>query len=180
MYNTKCAICNSYQEYQILYKANFSLKRITKDFFSARRTPDRLHYQIVQCKKCQLIRSNPVIKPKRIKKLYKQGGLSYQEEIPNLRKTYGYYLDKIVKTFSVPKGRLLEIGCGNGFFLEEAQRQMFKKVVGVEPSSKIVESASKKILILKEKEYNWVRLLNRFPMEFTPYLIWGGNDTGEN
>ena len=44
-----------------------------------------------------------------------------------------------------PSYKLLEIGCGNGFFLEEALDQRYRKVWGVEPGKKSVDKAEKSI-----------------------------------
>lgn len=50
------------------------------------------------------------------------------------------------------KGKLLEIGCGNGFFLEVALAQGYREVRGVEPSSHAIEKASPKIKPFIKKE----------------------------
>lgn len=113
---------------------------MTPRIFSARRRPDRFHYQIVKCTHCGLVRSNPILPLSRIAQLYRKSDLPYTSEIPNLQKTYGRYLKEILPL--VPnKQRLLEIGCGNGFFLETALHLGFKKVFGVEPSQEAVRSA---------------------------------------
>ena len=57
----ECPICNSKDDYKVIIKENFEFKDLNINTFSARRLPDRLHYQIVKCNKCKLIRSNPVI-----------------------------------------------------------------------------------------------------------------------
>lgn len=145
MRETKCALCGLKKSFLPLYRANFSLRRkIDQDTFSARRLPDQLHYRIVKCQKCGLVRSNPILSPQKIARLYKKSRVTYQAEIPDLKKTYGDYLKKTIPFLS-QKNNLLEIGCGNGFFLEEALAQGFKNMAGVEPSEKAIKQAPKKL-----------------------------------
>src|SRR3990167_5103332 len=143
MIHQKCALCER-DEYAVLYKANFRLQDIDEKIFSARRLPDKIHYQIVKCNNDGLIYSTPILEYKKIEKLYRKSFTTYDEHIKNLNETYGYYL-KQLNRFKSKKSRLLEIGCGNGFFLKEALFQGYKEVFGVEPGSKTVSMAPPEI-----------------------------------
>lgn len=138
-----CAICEK-DNFDILYPENFDLKKIDERIFSARRLPDKIHYRIVRCKNCGLVYSNPILEYGKIEKLYKKSFTTYEEHFEDLKDTYGYYLKELEK-YGVKKGSLLEIGCGNGFFLEEALKQGYKNVTGVEPGKKSVDKATPKI-----------------------------------
>lgn len=140
MVNQVCAICGEKAPFNILYPANFVAPQINEDHFSARRIPDRCHYRLVKCRKCGLVFSTPILKPKEIEKLYRESKLTYTEEIEGLQKTYAYYLDKAL-VYTNPKNNFLEIGCGNGFFLVEAKKRGFKKIYGVEPSLEAIKKA---------------------------------------
>ena len=102
--------------------------------------PDRIHYRLVRCIECGLVRSDPVAPPDLLAKLYEQSEFNYGTEVKNLQLTYGRYLKKL-ESLGVCKGRLLEIGAGNGFFLEEALRHGYTEVFGVEPSKNAIEKA---------------------------------------
>jgi len=108
--------------------------------FSARRLPDRVHYRMVRCDTCGLIRSDPAADPGQVAALYARSSFDYETEVPNLMRTYGRYLDRIDRHGANRDG-LVEIGCGNGFFLEEAQRRGYCNVQGIEPSRQAIESA---------------------------------------
>ncbi len=140
-----CPICNSKDDYKVIIKRNFEFKDLNVNTFSARRLPDRLHYRIVKCNKCQLVRSNPIIDSDIITELYKNSILTYQDEINNLIKTYYNYLKPILRKMSF-NDSILEIGCGNGFLLNFLFELGYKNVFGVEPSSDAVEKASKNII----------------------------------
>lgn len=139
-----CALCQKESPYQILFKENLDLKNINEKVFSARRIPDGYHYQVVRCQRCGLVFSNPILEEEKIKTLYSKSKLTYASEIKNLRKTYGHYLKKS-ELFLPSKERLLEIGCGEGFFLIEALKQGFKEVYGIEPSEDAVEKSLPKV-----------------------------------
>lgn len=140
LHPTRCAICGVEGYAVELYPANFSIKSFNAAVFSARRLPDRIHYRIVRCNTCGLVRSDPVTDPQILAKLYKQSAFNYNDEVDNLKLTYGRYLSNL-KKYGAEKGALLEIGCGNGFFLEEALKRGYSSVRGVEPSHDAVARA---------------------------------------
>ena len=88
-----------------------------------------------------LVRSDPVADPALIYEFYAQSSFHYGEELRWLKKTYGRYLERLC-TRGCSRESLLEIGCGNGFFLERAMEAGFRDVRGVEPSRQAVEQAT--------------------------------------
>ncbi|MCK4325274.1 methyltransferase domain-containing protein, partial [bacterium] len=124
-----------------LYPANFDIEAFNPAVFSARRLPDRIHYRMVKCINCGLVRADPAVNASALDQLYAQSSFDYTEELTNLRSTYGRYLARLSR-YGVRKASLLEIGCGNGFFLEEALAQGYAVVRGVEPSVAAVARAN--------------------------------------
>ncbi len=143
MINTTCTICNHDRARQI-YRANFDLSKINENIFSARRSPDRIHYRMVRCQTCGLLYSNPIFSPEEIELLYKKSDATYLEHVKNLNETYGHYLALLDTRVDI-KDKLLEIGCGPGFFLTCAKSMGYKEVWGVEPSQKSIELAPQSI-----------------------------------
>ncbi len=139
--DTACPICGNLEGETTLYAPNFTPSDLNPQVFSARRLPDRIHYRLVRCTGCGLVRSDPIADPALLASLYRESVLTYGQEVDNLRKTYGAYLDRAGK-HAAGKNSLLEIGCGNGFFLQEALKRGFSSVFGVEPSRSAVESAA--------------------------------------
>ena len=137
---TRCAICGTENYTHVLYPANFNADDFSPAVFSARRSPDRVHYRIVKCLRCGLVRSDPVADPAVISSLYSLSGFRYEAEVNNLTTTYGRYLSELDR-LGGRKDALLEIGCGNGFLLEEAHRRGYTIVRGVEPSTDAVVQA---------------------------------------
>ncbi len=144
MIQTRCAICGSLDNYRILYPKNFSEEDINIKVFSARRLPDRSHYQMVICKKDGLVRSNPILESEKLAKLYKDSKFTYGKEVKNLQDTYIEALKPILDKISKEEN-ILEIGCGNGFVLEKLYDMGYKNVYGIEPGKEAAEKADKKI-----------------------------------
>ena len=142
--STVCAICKTEGNCRELYPATIGDEAFQPSLFSARRTPDRVHYRIVKCLACGLVRSDPVARAEDLAGLYRQSSFNYSDETGNLNRTYGRYLDRL-EGLDARKGSLLEIGCGSGFFLAEALRRGYPSVSGVEPAVEAVEKASPEI-----------------------------------
>ncbi len=140
LHPTTCPICKSLEPCTELYPANFDFQHFNPAIFSARRLPDGVHYRMVKCDGCGLVRAEPVADPLAVFDLYSKSGFDYSEEVPNLKRTYGRYLKK-VDNYVKNKCTLLEMGCGNGFFLEEAIAMGYESVKGVEPSMKAIEAS---------------------------------------
>lgn len=161
MKKTTCAICEIENNSEELYPSHFNIHQIDEKIFSARRLPDKIHYCIVKCKRCGLIRSDPILNEEEIHDLYKKSSLTYQEEIKNIRTTYTRYFKKALP-YIPTLGNFLEIGCGNGFFLETAHALGFKNVCGVEPST---EALRKSNPALRKKIVNKLFQPNLFKKE---------------
>jgi SAM-dependent methyltransferase len=138
---TRCAVCGTENNATELYPANFDFAAFNPAIFSARRLPDRIHLRMVRCNACRLVRADPMAEAAALSELYRQSTFDYSGEVENLKQTYGRYLAKL-DSLGAKKCALLEIGCGNGFFLEQAIAQGYKNVRGVEPSIEAISRAA--------------------------------------
>lgn len=144
MLKTKCPICDSIEDYTIIYKSNFSDSDFNPDVFSARRLPDAIHYQIVRCKNDRLVRSNPICDYLSTQALYKSSKFNYAEHIDNLTVSYLNVLNEILSTLS-KDAKILEVGCGNGFILKALLDKGYNNLYGIEPSLDAVLKADERI-----------------------------------
>ncbi len=135
---TKCPICDTFDNSRILYPSNLSTDTFKEEIFSARRLPDRQHYQWVRCVSCGLLRSDP-ISDKNLGELYTGSTFDYGGEVDGLKRTYLKLLLKSCGN-SIPLS-VLEIGGGNGFFLEAVRSLGDIRVLGVEPSLDAINKA---------------------------------------
>jgi len=136
---TLCPICNNLGNAEFVYPSNVDESSFSTEVFSARRLPDRQHYQWVRCKSCGLLRSDPILEVN-LSELYKLSTFDYSTEIAGLKKTYLRLAKKALDANEKPRS-VFEVGGGNGFFLEAALDYGFMKVAGVEPSFSAIASA---------------------------------------
>ena len=137
--DTICALCETKYNSQEVFGARLDSLSASTEIFSARRLPDRRYYRWVRCNSCDLYRSDPILNIN-LAELYKNSTFDYGSEILGLKATYA----KLVGSALLPErpsGHLLEVGGGNGFFLEQALEMGFDSVSGVEPSQQAVDSA---------------------------------------
>ena len=136
---TKCPICETLNNSVAVYPSNVDDQSFSTEVFSARRLPDRRHYQWVRCNTCTLLRSDPVLDVD-LEKLYVESTFDYSTEVDGLKKTY---LKLVLKALGKKRLRdsVFEVGGGNGFFLEAAKDGGFKNVAGVEPSTEAINVA---------------------------------------
>lgn len=140
MHATRCAICNWRNHATERWPATFDPNAFSSIVFSARRVPDRIHYRMVTCDTCGLVRSDPAAGKDLLASLYGSSSFDYGREVEAIQATYGRIL-KLLEARSPQRDALLEIGCGNGFFLQQAQQQGWRQVRGVEPSTDAIAKA---------------------------------------
>lgn len=74
-----------------------------------------------------------------LQELYAKSTFDYSQELHGLKNSYRKI---VLKTCPTPAGKsIVEIGGGNGFFLEEAQEMGFTSITEIEPSLPAFESA---------------------------------------
>ena len=139
---TVCAICGTATAADELYPANLDQAAFTAEVFSARRLPDQLHYRMVRCRSCGLVRSDPVLGAEALAELYKDSTFDYGEELEGLHATYGAAIDRAAMQLGVEQRGLVDIGCGSGFVLEVALQRGWTDVHGVEPSADAISNAA--------------------------------------
>ena len=149
-----CPLCGSSDanDYTVLYAENIPSQKINPTIFSARRMPDKVHYQIVKCKNDSLVRSTPILTTECLDMLYTQSKVTYINEVDNLSKTYLRALEPILRKLS-SNSSILEIGCGSGFMIEALQNKGFTNTYGIEPS---VDAVARIKPLLRKNIYNAV------------------------
>ena len=104
-------------------------------------------FQIVQCRECHLVYlANPPDQSTLYEEYYAASDFAPEEysrnsSIPALAEMYAINAQRLrwIQKFKV-KGRLLDIGCGRGYFLKSAQERGFE-AAGIEISARAVEFA---------------------------------------
>lgn len=115
----KCLLCNG-RKYGYL----FSIK----------------NFKLIRCIKCGLIRIDPFPKDKLLEDYYKN--FDYSDGFANetVIRTDSIRILHQLKKLRVNSGMILDVGCGAGFFLDEARKKGWK-VLGIDTSYKAVQYA---------------------------------------
>jgi 2-polyprenyl-3-methyl-5-hydroxy-6-metoxy-1,4-benzoquinol methylase len=139
-YITKhCLFCEDEKCLTDLYPQTFKDEDINADVFSARRVTEHFHYKMVKCSRTGLVFSRDILPDSILEKLYADSKVTFSEYTDIIRKDYWKPLEKFSDI--IRKGAALEIGCSNGFFLEELKKQGFKEVHGCEPGKEAKDIA---------------------------------------
>lgn len=105
-------------------------------------------FKVGSCRECGLIYLNPRLKESLIGALYREGEYfsggdagyaAYSSQEESLRLTFRRFLHELRKR-GMASGRLLEVGCGYGYFLDEA-KSFFSYSAGTELSPEAVTYA---------------------------------------
>jgi 2-polyprenyl-3-methyl-5-hydroxy-6-metoxy-1,4-benzoquinol methylase len=161
MIDRVCPICGKDFGSKRIYKRNYDLKELREEFFSARRLKKHTkneHNDFRRCSRCGLVYSSPFINPEAVNKFYKKSKFFYGKELSNIKRAYGVCLTRASKYVKI-KGRILDVGTGNGFFLEVAKSQGWKEAKGIEPGAEAADQADPSVRddiivdILKEGQF---------------------------
>jgi SAM-dependent methyltransferase len=139
LFARNCPICETNNAVEFA-PANFDLSRLDTFAFASRKRPEFMHYRLVECRTCDVLYANPAPSPDALAKAYAGASFNASNESAYAAKTYSNYLKRYVTDLPDRDGAL-DIGTGDGAFLEQLQTAGFKNIVGVEPSSAPVQAA---------------------------------------
>jgi SAM-dependent methyltransferase len=103
--------------------------------FASRKQPEYMHYRLVACPVCDLIYASPAPGPETLAGAYVTAAYDSSEESRWAARTYRGLLRPVLASLGeTGLGSALDIGAGDGAFLEELLAAGFCHVEGVEPS----------------------------------------------
>lgn len=146
----RCPICDSDQFSRIYLKSNFDELKLGQFAYSSRKLPEFMHHQMMRCVVCDVLYSSPAVSKTEYESSYQDAKFDSGVEASCAAETYYHALKDVLPSntaFSV-----LDVGAGDGAFLEVLYNHGYKDIVGVEPSSAPVEAAKKQIKPLIRNE----------------------------
>jgi SAM-dependent methyltransferase len=144
MISRTCPLCGSSDTGRVFAEANLAPGRLDSFAFASRKMPEYMHYRLVECPTCDLLYATPLPREDFLAKSYREATYDSGTEAHYAAATYA----ELLSTFA---GRLpdrdgaLDIGAGDGAFLECLLSQGFKGVVGVEPSRAPIAAARENV-----------------------------------
>ena len=134
-----CATCGC-ADYKVRYEAR--LPDIDTLNFSARRPGRHYHPRIVECRRCGQIYSNPFFSEELIARLYRDAGYISEPQLANMTRDYVSEFKRAVGPRAGEDLRVLEVGCGDGFFLRALHQAGYRSLRGIEPGQDAVGRAA--------------------------------------
>jgi len=107
---------------------------------ASRQSPEYAHYRLNECRRCDSLYANPLPAREAPRRAYVELGFDGGEESRHASRAYAEFLPRILRRIGEAEGAL-DIGTGDGAFLEQLERHGFRKLVGVEPSTAPVARA---------------------------------------
>lgn len=139
-----CPLCGSRDESRVFAPAAIDESRLDAFSFSARKTPEGLHCRLIECAADDLLYASPAPTDAFLAAAYREAAFSSGEEARCAGRTYARFLPRLAARLPDRSG-VLDIGAGDGSFLEEALAQGFAEVAGVEPSEAPIAAARPEI-----------------------------------
>jgi SAM-dependent methyltransferase len=140
MVSRPCPVCGSDSQYTVFEEASFDPSRWDRYAFSSRKTPEYMHYRLLECGRCDVLYANPLPTRESLDAAYREAAFDSSVEARHASDAYAGLLPSILSNIS-RREAALDIGTGDGAFLEHLLRFGFERVVGVEPSRAPVEVA---------------------------------------
>ncbi len=145
-----CPICSSKVQTKVFAEANYDFDKLDSYAFASRKIPETMHYRLILCPNCDLVYANPLPDLKNLAEHYHEAAFDSSEEAHCAARTYAGPLKAISRNIPDMKGAL-DIGTGDGAFLEELLEYGFSNVKGVEPSTAPIKAALPNIRPLIQK-----------------------------
>lgn len=135
--NKKCVICE--KKLTLKKPSNFYVDRMSEYSYSSRKIPEYMHWDLYECRSCRVLYSNCPIESEDIFAGYEDAAFDSANEADYASDTYMEYLKRVMPDF--PKGKILDIGTGDGSFLVKLKKAGVKELVGIEPSKEPIKCA---------------------------------------
>jgi len=140
MITRSCPLCGSSDTSRVFAEADFELKQLDSFAFASRKMPEYMHYRLIDCPTCDLLYANPLPCQDDLAEGYSEAAYDSGVEAHYAARTYAAALARFIGRLPDRHGAL-DIGTGDGAFLECLLEQGFGGVVGVEPSRAPIAAA---------------------------------------
>jgi SAM-dependent methyltransferase len=135
-----CPLCGRQADSPVFAEAALDLDKLDEFAFASRKLPEYMHTRLIECRQCGMVYGNPVLSPGTLASAYERAAFDSGSEAHYASATYAAQVGRILDRLPDRMGAL-DIGTGDGGFLEELLNLGFQDVAGVEPSSAPIASA---------------------------------------
>jgi SAM-dependent methyltransferase len=136
----RCPLCGSADVARVFAESTIDLAELDRFAFASRKLPEYMHARLIECGVCELLYGNPVLSAATLADAYREADFDSGGEASFASATYAAQVRRIFPRLPDLTGAL-DIGTGDGVFLEKLLRLGFRDVAGVEPSVAPVAAA---------------------------------------
>jgi SAM-dependent methyltransferase len=138
--NRPCPVCGSADESLVFAGSNFDEAKLNGFSFASRKVPELMHYRLVCCRQCDLLYASPAPVSADLNAAYHDANFDSAVESYDASRTYIKQVNTVLPKLPDRIGAL-DIGAGDGAFLERLLEAKFSGLVGIEPSEAPIRSA---------------------------------------
>ena len=135
-----CPLCGPGADACVFAESNIDLSRLNEFAFASRKLPEYMHSRLCECNGCEVLYGNPVLPLDSIAAGYEMAAFDSGEEADYASRTYQRLIERLVPRLP-DCDAALDIGAGDGAFLERLVESGFTRVCGVEPSAAPIAAA---------------------------------------
>lgn len=135
-----CPICGSTDATRVFAESTLDASKLDAFAFASRKLPEYMHHRLIACPRCDVLYASPVPTAADLMRLYATAAFDSGEEARLAARTYAQLLPWLAARLPDRDG-VLDIGAGDGAFLEQLIERGFTRVTGVEPSTAPLASA---------------------------------------
>ena len=139
-----CPVCRSSDRSRLFAEPRFDPSRLDAMSFASRKTPEGMHFRLLECARCDLLYASPVPSVESLDTAYREALYDSSLEARHAAETYAHVLAGIPRDLA-KLGGAVDVGAGDGAFLQRLRAAGFQPVVGFEPSTAPVAAASPEI-----------------------------------
>lgn len=139
-----CPICGTKLRSTLFAEANVRPEELDNFAFASRKLPEYMHGRLLECGNCDLLYSSPALDPAVLADCYRDAAFDSGLESEFAARTYARLLLPLAPSLPKPLS-VLDIGCGDGTFLNQLRLEGFDELAGIEPSIIPIQAAKAEI-----------------------------------
>lgn len=136
-----CPVCDRPTPVQQWAGAHWDLSGLGPLAFSSRKPPEGMHFHLDRCCECDVVFANPAPATDWLLAQYQQAAFAAGGESLLAARSYAHQVAGLMPRMTSKSG-VLDIGAGDGAFLQELLNLGFSNVSGIEPSQAPIDQAS--------------------------------------
>ena len=139
-----CPICATQAQSTLFAESNVRAEELDQFAFASRKLPEYMHGRLLECAACDLLYSSPALDSSVLADCYRDADFDSGLESEYAARTYARLLEPLRPSLPSPLS-VLDIGCGDGTFLNQLRLAGYDRLTGIEPSIVPIQAAKPEI-----------------------------------